>query len=534
MGRRLRPGLALACFLFVAITALVFRWGHREDYYCRGCNVILISIDTLRADRLGAYGDEDAHTPNIDRLASEALLFNNMYSQAPTTTPSHMSMMTSRYPSEHRVCASGGSTPRPDSTCEPALDQNIPTLAEMLQAARYYATASTGGRQVHGSLGFGRGFDTYLNSEGLEEFVASPAALDSLQEEAGDRPFFLFLHTYKTHDPYWPSVTSARELCGTYDGPIVDSFATLLKRTVESLRQEPDSPFSQAFFEELPHVVNSDSSVGQRLLALLEQGYSVEHTLLLASAIEEIILANALEEGLDVLDGDGTVIFRYPAGAWDVSFNQYLTFYQKNLSKTDLDYLSCLYDAEIHEMDRSVGLLLDWLDLKGLADDTVIVFTSDHGEEFYEHGGFLHEYLYEEILRVPLIIRVPSSASTPLRSSLPARTIDILPTVLDILGLTPPAGIRGVSLLPVSAKGAVSRRPLFAESLEIQYAITDEVDGRTYKLIEDHRQQLFDLYDDPAEQKDLAANSPESRPSSPAGSPTISLKAPPGGTLSRG
>ena len=162
-------------------------------------NVVLISIDTLRADHVGAYGSDLATTPNLDQLAGEGVLFENVIAPYPSTTASHMSMLTGTYPEVHDVLAP---TDR--------LSDGITTLAEVLSAHGYQTAAVTEDGMIAWQIGIARGFGFYrefkemspAGSDGnVREGVS--AALEWLDRHPGER-FFLFLHTYQVHDPYAP------------------------------------------------------------------------------------------------------------------------------------------------------------------------------------------------------------------------------------------------------------------------------------------------------------------------------------------
>jgi len=161
-------------------------------------NVILISLDTLRADYVGAYGQPLPTTPNIDRFATEGVLFENAYTTYPSTTASHMSLFTGLYPSVHGAY---GPTHR--------VPPSIPLLAELLRARGYLTGAVTEDAMLSAAIGFPRGFDSYQEFKSPEsrtdghvkEVVDSGLAW--LAENRGGR-FFLFLHTYQVHGPYAP------------------------------------------------------------------------------------------------------------------------------------------------------------------------------------------------------------------------------------------------------------------------------------------------------------------------------------------
>lgn len=383
-------------------------------------NVVLISIDTLRADRLGAYGHTLPTSPTVDRrLAGEGVVFEHVFSQSPKTTPSHMTMLTSLYPAVHGIELWEG------QTAGPVLSPRVDTLAEVLRNAGYATAAFTGGAHMHRARGFSQGFRRYRHDDQLRRARAW------LREKAG-RSFFLFFHTYEVHDPYKPPPELIPLFDGQYgDGPILD--------------------------------------VVRRVRGGGLDGWEHGHRLF-----------------WDAVD---------PSNPRDVQF------------------VSRLYDAGIRHMDDdTLKPLLDELDALGLSNDTLVVFTSDHGEAFLEHGHFLHGDLYEETLHVPLVLRFPGRVPAGTRVAQRARLLDVMPTVLDLVGVAAPPHLQGRSLAalargtapPDGDDAAVSefsqrdRGHLF-ESLRV---------GHDMLIRDGDRMLLFDLQSDPREQADRSAADP--------------------------
>jgi arylsulfatase A-like enzyme len=300
---------------------------------CERCNVVLISIDTLRADHLGAYGYERPTTPRIDAFANRAVLFENAISQSAWTRPAHASMLTGLYPSEHGIIGVVG---------RPALPPSLPTLATVLKDNGYRTAAFTGGANLSSHFGYDRGFAVYRSpGRRLEDGVSEAHAWLS----GGTEPFLLFLHGFDVHRPY-RALDADRAALGV-TGPRPRGMQRLCRQG--SARSE------------------------------------------LAPHIDE-------------------------------------------------------YDAAIRRADRSVGALLDMLEDLELADRTVVVLTSDHGEEFLEHGLCFHiRALYRETVHVPLVVSVPGLPARRVASVVPA-SASVGPTILAVLGLT---GLPGPSLRPL-------------------------------------------------------------------------------------
>ncbi|HXV35848.1 MAG TPA: sulfatase [Myxococcota bacterium] len=171
-------------------------------------NVALISIDTLAARHLGLYGYSRDTSPNLDRYAADAIVFENAISTAPKTPESHMSMFTSLYPSVHRVYTIE------DPSAIHRLDESVQTLPEILAQNGYATVGLHGGGFVDGRFGFGQGFDEYRRGSQTQ-------AEQWLERHAASGKFFLFYHTYRVHDPYTPHPPYDRRFDGDYAGPIV-------------------------------------------------------------------------------------------------------------------------------------------------------------------------------------------------------------------------------------------------------------------------------------------------------------------------
>jgi len=310
-------------------------------------SVVLISLDTLRADHLSGYGYERVTSPAIDvRVLGEGTSFTDASTTFPRTDVAHVSLFTSLYPeaqpSRGRVHES----------------EAIGSLAESLRDAGWATAAFTEDAMLAGSFGFWFGFDRFVE----HPFASRRRGYDVFTEGAHwlethrDRPFFLFLHTYRVHEPYAPSAA--------YDG---------LFSSLEWWLGGPD-----------PDVPS-------------------EH-------------------------------------------------------QGDVDR----YDDSIREADALVAHFLDALDRLGLADRTLIVLLSDHGEAFGEHGFTKHGLAFhQEQLWIPLAFRGPEIPKG-VRLDAPVSLVDVAPTILDLLGLPPLAAAQGESLAPAfRGESLPADRPLY-------------------------------------------------------------------------
>jgi arylsulfatase A-like enzyme len=193
----------------------------------------------------------------------------------------------------------------------------------------------------------------------------------------------------------------------------------------------------------------------------------------------------------------------------------------KELSDADWNHIVSLYDGEIAFTDSAIGELLGGLEERGLTDRTLIVYMSDHGEEFYEHGGFEHGHtLYNELIHVPLIFSLPGSLPANARVARQVRLLDVAPTVLDILNLPPQPHFEGVSLAPVlrgEGPAVASETSLLPQHVSYAEAL---MHGREKKCVSEYpwklvyemrteRKVLFDLDSDPDERQDLLEREPD-------------------------
>ncbi len=386
----------------VAVTgfALQRAWLRRCDHpgLYRHANVILLSVDTLRPDHLGCYGYGRATSPNIDAFRKNSILFTTAISQAPSTLPSHASIMTSLIPPHHGACF---------SMKRGLADKRI-TLAEVLRTRGYRTVSYNGGAQLAPQYGMDQGFEIYDEVDTFPEILERSA--EWIRAHRRER-FFMFLHTIDTHAPYAPP------------------------------------PECMARFE----------TNGAGPLSVKPQ----EHT------------------------GQN----------------------REELSETAKAHMIAAYDAEIYCMDQTFGKLLRFIEEQGLADNTIFVLTADHGEEFGEHGtwGWHSHSLYDELLRVPLLMRFPDRRHAGGVVEQQVRSMDIAPTVLDLLGISAPLEFAGESLI-LRIEGR-KEPPLVAFSAQdgVRKRARASLRTKEWKL---HGSRLFDLVNDPGETNDVARDNP--------------------------
>jgi arylsulfatase A-like enzyme len=360
-------------------------------------NIILIVIDTLRADHLGCYGYEKNTSPNIDRFAGESTFYRNAYAQAPYTLPSHASLFTSLYPSQHWAV-------------QTLAEEHI-TMAEILKEQGYSTYAITGGGLVSERFGLLQGFDSieYNKDRGFISLDKEIHAkiLDTLTLIKNvKQPFFLFLHSYQVHEPYFHPEEYDIFFEGEYNGKITGSFLKDMKEQAKD-----------------------DIEGLENLKTLLPLRY------------------------FEIPDEDRLRVIS-------------------------------LYDQGILYADSELQIMFDALKEAGLYDEALIVLTSDHGDEFFEHGGWQHGHtLYNEMIKIPLIVKYPEFlGQKPAEYDFTARLIDVLPTTLDVIKAKVDYHFEGQSLISGKRKEMGSAAMMIDPEGEI-FKISEVGLNQKYKYI---------------------------------------------------
>lgn len=356
-------------------------------------NIILITIDTLRADHLGCYGYDSIKTPHIDGLAKDGILFSNAYSPSPLTFPSHVSIMTGQYPIQHGIQNNGTFI----------LQDSSNTLAEILQKKNYRTGAIVSSYVLASHFGLDQGFDNYddyfFQKKGdIQDFSQNERIGKAVTDIAKKwlqknhkKPFFLWVHYFDPHSLY-----------------------------------EPPPPFDN-LYKENP------------------------------------------------------------------------------------------YDGEIAYTDKCLGVLLEEINKLSLLENTCIILVGDHGEGLWEHNEQTHGlFIYNTTLHVPLIMSYPKLFQKGNKVASLVKTVDIMPTILEILGIKPEGFfIEGASLVHfLTGEDKDMKRDLYCESqypkLNLNWAPLEGIvtfDG--WKYIYAPKPELYNLKEDPQEKKNLLSKNPQ-------------------------
>ncbi|MFH1620344.1 MAG: sulfatase, partial [bacterium] len=444
-----KPACWAAIFFSALFLSLIMEAGHcaqaQARISCPDCNVILVSLDTLRADALGIYGCRSDTSPNIDRLAATGAVFLNAYSQSPNTLPSHMSIFTSQYPWTHEV----------ENLFRDRLPSKTLTLPMVFKKHGYHTVwaANLDAMGINLSAGFERGCNEFISSDPMRgrRMKITWGSAFSWLEKNRNRKFFMFLHTYLIHDPYMPEKSSI-------------------------LR------FSR--------FIPPEKNITGKKMYLQILGKAVSEPLRLFKEMRSTGFYSAFGR----LQRD--VFWKY----FDLN------------SPEDIAYIRTLYDAVVFEADMAIGALYARLEDLGLAEKTLLIITSDHGEEFMEHGRVSHTQVYNEHLHVPLIFILPGKHAG-IKPAQIVQSIDIMPTILELAGLPAPEGTEGRSLVPLMKGGKPDVNAMAFARWRVNYSVRDS--RRTYirknkcpnrSINQDRRCMTEEFYDrsvDPTEKKNI-------------------------------
>jgi arylsulfatase A-like enzyme/tetratricopeptide (TPR) repeat protein len=362
--------------------------GASQRFAFPGAPIVVISVDTLRADRLPAYGYAKVETPAIDALRQQSVLFENAYSHVPLTLPSHAALFTGLLPPANGVRDNLGYR----------LGQAPETMAAFFGKSGYATGGAVSSLVLAGTTGIGRGFSKWeddveptamnqtLGRVQRDGAVTTARLTEWVSAQGKEKPLFLFLHLFEPHSPW-----------------------------------EPPEPFASRYRDR--------------------------------------------------------------------------------------------YDGEVARADQIVGGFLDGLKERGIYDDAIVVFLSDHGEGLRDHGEEEHGVLlYREAIHVPLIVKLPGGRRAGQTVTAPAALTDLFPTLARLAGLEPPAGLAGLDLTGALAGRPQAPRRIYSETfyprLHLGWSDLASLVDERWHYIHGPRAELYDVAADPGEKRDLAAGLP--------------------------
>lgn len=408
---------------------------------CNNCNVIFIVIDTLRADELPCYGYPRNTAPNLCRLIDRSISYTNSYSQASWTLPSNISYFTSQFPFQHHVLFAGQDT----------LSASIHTMPEVFSDASFQ-TIYSGPDHPNSPIdkGMGRGFFQILPYANIENW--SYAIEQLIASNKKRTPGFVYLHSYELTSSW-----------AEYVSP---------ENTSSFVKPTPDT---------------------QRLFEIASWYFTQiydKKTLPIDAAIDQFLSSESTSEILENFK-------KLPQNMQNDIYAYTLHDAINPHNPEHIRFIRSLYDKKLQNLDAQLSKILTMLEKSDILKQTIIVFTSDHGEEFGEHGGTGHGVnLYNPVTRVPLSIYIPG-VKPQIREDL-AQGVDIFPTLLAAVGISAPQTLYGINLF--------TNKNMFL-TLETKPGPDTIISAiRTngwsyYKKIEKNHttEELFDLQQDPSE-----------------------------------
>jgi choline-sulfatase len=387
-------------------------------------HVVVISLDTARADHFGCYGNTWIRTPRIDALAAESILFTDYMTVVSTTLASHVSLLTGKYPHTHGVARNGFVVP----------DDNV-MLAEILKKAGFYTAGFVASFALDKRFNFAQGFDHFDQAFDLlvghlgadqnqrRAEAVTDAVIEYLDREGVPDNLFLFVHYFDPHAPY-----------------------------------DPPPPYD-TMYGDAPGAIRLE-----------------EHPAL-------------------------------TGGYRPSRLRQYL----------------CRYAGEVSYMDHHVGRLIDDLKRRGILDHAILVVTSDHGENLGDEPSHLFDHgwtVYQSVMAAVGLIRLPDGMHGGTRLDLPVASVDVVPTLVNYLGLPMPAGVDGLAIDLTNPRQTMVSRTRFGEATKPWDEVETDprwFNNRKARCVRDgpfkyihtayrETEELYDLSSDPHERDNLLAS----------------------------
>jgi arylsulfatase A-like enzyme len=446
-------------------------------------NVVILTIDTLRSDYLGAYGSEKRLTPFMDRLTKGGILFRNAIAPSSWTKPSVASLMTGLYARRHGTVLRRIRNSEERIKGRLSLDPKLNTLSERLKKAGYHTAAFITNPNVITSLFFDQGFDEFVQPAGDGEGLLEKA-LEWIRAEGKKGKFFLYLHLFDPHHPYFPPEEYRAKFVKGSPGegaPFTSRgyFTEIVLWQKQYKQWRPSSPEDRFRF-------NYDAKFLEHL-----KNYPDLFSNLKPQAVESSVL--------------------------DLDFNGR----EDPKLQRRISYLTSLYNGEVSYSDDAVQNFLAKLEEMEHLQKTILVVTADHGEAFLEHDQWGHcRSVHAEEVNIPLILRLPANLRPNERViHEPVSLVDIYPTILDLIEISIPEDLDGVSLRPLifESRRSFSRGcPVFTELIqENKDFVAAIVPGR--KLIRQTNPvgkvnwSYYDIESDPQEEKSLVPDENDKR-----------------------
>ncbi len=468
--------LVIGAVLAIILVLCLFQfWPGISNTTPQRPNIVLLTVNVLRADHVSSYGYSRITTPAIDVLAKESYVFKNAFAHAGYTMPSMMSIMTSLYPQSHQVY----------DAFKDELSSKVLTLAEILKIHDYqtgwFAKLNLG--HLLPKAGFGRGF-TFKSDLGLQ--MEGKKNVIGWIDKVNKGPFFLAMNVRHAHSPYLP----------------LQKYRHAFSKDIEKFPIETYEDFTKTVYEKFIDKINDPNSLV----------YQIIDPEVVASR-QDLFAGGYQKTKLEQIDSLIKTADHHRMGGFqmDTYFETIDYSNEENIKAMIAYYDSCLLGID----QEVIGPIINTLKGKGVYDNTMIIVMGDHGETFGEHGIWGHvarlDY-YEEPIHVPLLIKMPEPHQIRNDVGSLAQGIDILPTILDIAGIGRPHTAQGGNIIPLKEKKDFRvNEYVFGENRHYAY-----VRSKKWKLIVERSKKdtdiisiyhkndrFFDLESDPSESKDV-------------------------------
>lgn len=492
----------------------IFAAAIHSIYSYRKYNVLLITVDTLRADYLSCYNPDVPKTKNFDFIASQGVRFNRAFTEISITLPAHTTMFTSHPPHELKLFNNGD-----------VFDGSIPMFTDVLEKKGYKTAAFISLGVLKSTFGLARGFDEYEDNfdrfNGRYYKVASEMNQLVIPwfEKNKDKRFFAWLHYSDPHEPYI-AVDAPPDTEVFVNGTSVGKYVLGKKEKI---------------------AINFTAKPGENIL---------EFRGLVGKGPKKIQIADSLRfldtqlftvpsEGIEAKFGEGFKPVKLSTGADAFYFVESGNLNVVNRSNAPrsvqlrvsggvyqqrIELIHKNYAAEVQYVDKYLGELWKKLDDLGLLKNTIIILTADHGEGLKTHGNLGHvERLYQETVRVPLIIYYPNLGRRGHVADPIVNHLDLMPTILDLVHVNYNGSMLGYSLKHYISWSPIdwltSRSVPRSQTFSATYAPEARVNSfsmvsENLKLIHTPNKskwqwEAYDLKADPGERKNLAAKDPD-------------------------
>lgn len=400
---------------------------HQSKPLCKDCNIVLLTLDVCSARNIPCYGYDRNTTPNLCAFAKENQLFLNSFANAPWTFPSHASIMTGLLPTHHGV----------NIQYKDTLSPSIPLLTEVLQQHGYETTLFQHNNSAVLPL------DIYKRgvSEVIDDDFRVARIFTLLDENSRQgKKSFISYYTSECHEPNRVGSTDKKYTTDSYPGIPIDP-------DDESVHFTPE--FFAYLKKNLPKKIEAKAynNKSDKVKLIYDQ-------MMKSKSFDEAksIFMN------DTIVSDHEILYQM---YWSYIYEEYIDVKNKKM----MDYLRALYDQQLYQQDENdINDFVTRLKSSKQKNNTIVLISSQHGQEFGEHGVYGHTTLYEGNARVPFILSVPRV--TAHTYTYPVSGVDIMPTLLDLVGIQTDAIFDGKSIAPLLNGKTMKPRLIIAEQDE--------------------------------------------------------------------